>query len=216
MYDDGDYASARKNLVKRLEVMGYIRSRRVADAFLKVPREIFVPEDLKRFAYDDRPLPIGFGQTISAPHMVAIMVEKLNPGKRDLVLEVGSGSGYLIAILAEIVVDGYLIGVEIHPELAERSVESLKKLELTDRVSIIVADGTLFTSGREAFDRIVVSAAAPEVPHNLLSMLKRGGRMVIPVGTDIQYLHIIDKDPSGKINIYRSEPCLFVPLRKLS
>jgi protein-L-isoaspartate(D-aspartate) O-methyltransferase len=209
-----DYAKARERLVRRLELLGYIRSRRVADAIGKVPRELFVPDELKQFAYDDRPLPIGYGQTISAPHMVAIMIEKLDPGERDRVLEIGSGSGYLLAVLAELVVGGMLVGVEIQPELAKRSLDVLKKLKLSDRVYIVVGDGTMFNSGREFFDRIVVSAAASEIPENLVSMLRKGGRMIIPIGSmDMQYLYIVNKDYNGELKIARGDPCLFVPLK---
>jgi len=211
-----------RDLIDTLLAEGYIRSKRVLKAFESVPRALFVPKDLERYAYVDRPLPIGYGQTISAPHMVAIMTEALDPPECSLVLEVGSGSGYQAAILAELVDPysrgcGYVVSIEIIPQLASFARDNLRRSGHIDRVGVIVGDGSIGTGlDREAFDRIIVTAASPEIPEPLLAQLKRGGRMVIPVGSqEIQILTIVDKRHDGSISIKRDIPCVFVPLRGL-
>lgn len=209
-----------RELIELLIASGYIRSKRVSRAFERVPRELFVPKDLAAYAYIDRPLPIGYGQTISAPHMVAIMTEALDPPECSLVLEVGTGSGYQAAILAELIDPqsrgcGHVVSIEIIPELALFAAGNLKRSGYIDRVSILVGDGSLGTGvEREVFDRIIVTAASPGIPEPLVSQLKRGGRLVIPVGSpDLQILTIVDKKQDGRLEIARDIPCVFVPLR---
>jgi len=209
-----------KDLIDSLLAEGYIRSRRVLKAFENVPRELFVPRELAKYAYLDRPLPIGFGQTISAPHMVAIMTEALEPRECDIELEVGTGSGYQAAILAELVDPmsngcGHVFSIELLPQLAIFARDNLRRSGHIERVSIVVGDGSLGTAlEREVFDRIIVTAASPDIPKPLLSQLKRGGRMVIPVGSpEIQVLTIVDKKHDGSISIKRDIPCVFVPLK---
>ncbi len=209
-----------RELIESLIASGYIRSHRVVRAFEKVPRELFVLRDLVAYAYIDRPLPIGYGQTISAPHMVAIMTEALDPPECSLVLEVGTGSGYQAAVLSELVDPlskgcGHVVSIELLPGLASFAVENLRRSGHIDRVSVIVGDGSLGTGvEREVFDRIMVTAASPDIPKPLISQLKRGGRMVIPVGSpELQVLTIVDKKPSGELGIRRDIPCVFVPLR---
>ncbi|HWQ17229.1 MAG TPA: protein-L-isoaspartate(D-aspartate) O-methyltransferase [Sulfolobales archaeon] len=209
-----------KELIESLIASGYIRSERVAKAFENVPRELFVPRDLVKYAYIDRPLPIGYGQTISAPHMVAIMTEALDPPECSLVLEIGTGSGYQAAILAELVDPqskgcGHVVSVELIPGLAMFAMENLRRSGHIDRVSIIVGDGSLGTAiEREVYERIIVTAASPRIPEPLISQLKRGGRLVIPVGSpELQILTIVDKREDGKLEITRDIPCVFVPLR---
>lgn len=209
-----------RELIESLIASGYIRSGRVVKAFEKVSRELFVPKDLASYAYIDRPLPIGYGQTISAPHMVAIMTEALDPPECGLVLEIGTGSGYQAAILSELVDPlssgcGHVVSIELIPSLAAFAVENLRRSGHIDRVSIIVGDGSLgIAAEREVFDRIIVTAASPDIPEPLVSQLKRGGRMVIPVGSpELQVLTIVDKKPGGELEVRREIPCVFVPLR---
>ncbi len=214
-----NYYMARKRLVERLKMEGIIRSREVERAMLTVPRELFVPEHYREYAYVDSPLPIGHGQTISAPHMVALMTELLNLKEGMKVLEIGTGSGYQAAVIAEIVAPknsknpGKVISIERIPELAEFAKRNLARAGYLDRVKVIVGDGTLGYPPEAPYDRIIVTAAAPDIPKPLLEQLKPGGRMVIPVGSKyMQYIYIVDKTPSGKIVITKDIPCLFVPL----
>jgi protein-L-isoaspartate(D-aspartate) O-methyltransferase len=214
------WASTLKDMIENLVAEGSIKSKRVLKAFENVPRELFVLKDLIKYAYIDRPLPIGFGQTISAPHMVAIMTEALDPQECNLVLEVGTGSGYQAAILAELVDPlskgcGHVVSIELIPQLAHFARDNLRRSGHIDRVSIIVGDGSLGVGlEREVFDRIIVTAASPDIPAPLILQLKRRGRMVIPVGSpEIQVLTIVDKKHDGSIFIKRDIPCVFVPLR---
>jgi len=217
----GSFEEKRRRLVEKLEREGYIRSEYVKRAMLRVPRELFVPEELRHMAYEDTPLPIGYGQTISAPHIVAMMTElaELEPGMR--VLEVGAGSGYHAAVIAEVVAPsdmprdrwGHVYTVERVPELAEYARRNLERAGYADRVTVIVGDGSKGYPPAAPYDRIVVTAAAPEIPEPLIDQLKPGGRMVIPVGDRyMQYLYVVDKLPDGRIKMRSVTPCLFVPL----
>lgn len=217
----GSFEEKRRRLVEKLEREGYIRSERVKKAMLRVPRELFVPEELRHMAYEDTPLPIGHGQTISAPHMVAMMTELagLEPGMR--VLEVGAGSGYHAAVIAEVVAPsdlprdqwGHVYTVERVPELAEYARRNLERAGYADRVTVIVGDGSKGYPPAAPYERIVVTAAAPEIPGPLIEQLRPGGRMVIPVGDRyMQYLYVVDKLPDGRIKTRSATPCLFVPL----
>jgi len=216
MYRDRDYD--RKLLVKYLKMEGVIRSSLVEEAFLSVPRECFVPEHLRDYAYSDTPLPIGYGQTISAPHMVALMTEELQvePGHR--VLEIGTGSGYQAAILAYIVSknpQGHVYTIERIAPLAQRALKNILKtrLGLEEFITIIVGDGTQGVPQFAPYDRIIVTAAAPSIPKPLIEQLKPGGRMVVPVGSRWeQILQIVEKDSQGRIRTRNSIPCIFVPL----
>ncbi len=213
------FIEERKRLVEMLKREGIIRSKKVERALLNVPRELFVPENYRDLAYADTPLPIGKGQTISAPHMVALMTELLNLDEGMKVLEIGTGSGYQAAVIAEIVAPknskkpGKVITIERIPELAEFARRNLERAGYIDRVKVVVGDGTLGYPKEAPYDRIIVTAAAPDIPKPLLEQLKPGGRMVIPVGNKyLQYLYIVDKTPSGKITINKDIPCVFVPL----
>ena len=213
------FIEERKRLVEMLKRDGIIRSKKVERALLNVPRELFVPENYRDLAYADTPLPIGKGQTISAPHMVALMTELLNLDEGMKVLEIGTGSGYQAAVIAEIVAPknskklGKVITIERIPELAEFAKRNLERAGYIDRVKVVVGDGTLGYPKEAPYDRIIVTAAAPDIPKPLLEQLKPGGRMVIPVGNKyLQYLYIVDKTPSGKIIINKDTPCVFVPL----
>lgn len=214
------FADKRKRLVEYLVSEGYIRSEVVRRAMERVPREQFVPHQYRSYAYLDTPLPIGHNQTISAPHMVALMTERLALSGGEIVLEIGTGSGYQAAVLAEIIDPesrgvGHVVSIEIIRELAEFAKENLVRTGYDDRVSIIIGDGSIGTSeDREVYDRIIVTAASPKIPRSLLSQLKPGGIMVIPVGDRwSQTLYVIKKISRESINIIEDIPCVFVPLR---
>jgi len=201
----------RKRMVERLKEELNI-SDRVLKAMLKVPRHFFVPPQYSKEAYSDYPLPIGYGQTISAPHMVAIMCDLLDVLPGHKVLEVGGGSGYHAAVVAELAgKSGKVVMVERIPELAERAKNTLETLGY-DNVKVVVGDGSEGYEEEAPYDRIYVTAAAPDVPKPLLEQLKPEGKMVIPVGDAIQELYVIEKDWSGKIRKRRWGGVRFVPL----
>ncbi|RLA79550.1 MAG: protein-L-isoaspartate O-methyltransferase [Deltaproteobacteria bacterium] len=172
---------ARRRMVQEQLIPRGITDRRVLEALAKVPRHLFVPEALWHQAYSDRPLPIGYGQTISQPYIVALMTEALELQGDERVLEVGTGSGYQAAILAELAKQVY--SVERMPELARRARRILDRLGYGN-VLIRVGDGSKGWPERAPFDAIIVTAGAPKVPKALLQQLKVGGRMVIPVGDE--------------------------------
>jgi len=209
-----DFVERRRRLVALLKELGYIRSPKVERAMLTVPRELFVPDNVREYAYDDRPLPIGYGQTISAPSIVAHMTELLDPKPGDKVLEVGTGSGYQAAILAEIVTPGgHVWSIERIPELAEFAKRNLERTGYADRVTIIVGDGSLGYEPAAPYDKIMVTAAAPKVPEPLIKQLKPGGRLVAPIGPlPFQVLIVLDKALDGTISIRRDLEVVFVPL----
>ncbi|OYT52222.1 MAG: protein-L-isoaspartate O-methyltransferase [Desulfurococcales archaeon ex4484_204] len=209
-----EFNEARRELVRMLINEGVLRSSKVIRAMLKVPREEFVLPRYRDYAYSDMPLPIGYGQTISAPHMVALMTEELDPGEGDKVLEIGTGSGYQAAVLAEIVSDrGHVWSIERIPGLAEFARENLKRTSYIGRVTVIVGDGTLGYSSYAPYDRIIVTAAAPDIPRALIDQLRVGGKLVIPVGDRyLQRLVTVVKEPGGKVRRKVGIPCVFVPL----
>lgn len=183
-------------------------------AISKVPRELFVTHELRKYAYLDTPLPIGHGQTISAPHMVALMTELLDVRVGDKALEVGTGSGYQAAVLAELVGDeGHIYTIEIVKELVEFARYNLMRSGYISRVTLIHGDGSLGYEAASPYDRIIVTAAAPDIPQPLINQLKPGGRMVIPVGDAyLQYLTVVLKREDNRIEVERGTPCVFVPL----
>ncbi|MCY0868886.1 MAG: protein-L-isoaspartate O-methyltransferase [Desulfurococcus sp.] len=208
----------RRRVIEELYMLGYVRSEKVKKALLKVPRELFVPRHLREYAYVDTPLPIGYGQTISAIHMVAIMTEELDPEPGDRVLEVGTGSGYQAAVLAEIVARssperrGHVYTIERIPELAEYARERLSEAGYSDDVTVVTGDGSLGLPEKAPFDKIIVTAAAPTIPPPLIEQLADGGRLVIPVGDPyIQRLIIVEKRGGVLTKRYGIE-CVFVPL----
>ncbi|MBA3366458.1 MAG: protein-L-isoaspartate(D-aspartate) O-methyltransferase [Actinobacteria bacterium] len=186
-----------------------IVDERVLAAMERVPRELFVPERARDHAYEDAALAIGSGQTISQPYMVARICELLALTGRERVLDVGTGSGYQSAVLAELVSD--VVTIERIPELAERARRSLAAAGY-GRVDVRVGDGTLGVRERGPYDAIAVAAAAPGAPDSLYEQLKRGGRLAIPVGDrQSQRLEVIVRSPEGPA-VLRSVPCRFVPL----
>ena len=186
-----------------------ITDRRVLDAMLAVPRHAFVPASVREHAYADSPLPIGHGQTISQPFMVATICAALQLGPDARVLDVGTGSGYQAAVLAEIAAE--VVTIERVPELAEQARETLARSGY-DRVEVRVGDGTLGVPERAPYDGIAVAAAAPAVPATLYDQLAAGGRIVVPVGSLYdQWLEVVVRGPRGP-ELVRSVPCRFVPL----
>lgn len=186
-----------------------ISDTRVLDAMRAVPRHEFVPENLRQDAYEDHPLPIGEGQTISQPYIVAVMLEHLALRPTDRVLEVGTGSGYVTALLSLLCAE--VFSVERHAWLAASAEATLLRLGYGN-VKIKVGDGTLGWSEYAPFDAILVSAASAEVPALLLDQLSEGGRMMIPVGSPSnQELQLLRKF-NGRLEVRVLEGCRFVPL----
>jgi protein-L-isoaspartate(D-aspartate) O-methyltransferase len=187
---------------------------RVKDAIARVPRHLFVPPAQQPHAYENRPLPIGHGQTISQPYIVALMTDLLKPGTQDRVLEIGTGSGYQAAVLAELVRSVYTI--EIVEPLATEARQRLVRLGYRN-VEVRAGDGYKGWEERAPFDAIMVTAGADEVPPPpLLQQLRPGGRMVIPVGPagSIQSLTLIEKQADGSIRSQQVIPVRFVPLTR--
>jgi len=187
-----------------------IRDKRVIEAMKRVPRELFVPPAQRDFAYDDRPLAIGHGQTISQPFIVAMMIEALDVKESDKILEVGAGSGYVAAILGELA--NKVVTVEIVPELADRAASVLSELGYTNVDVHLASRSTLGWMADAPYDAILVSAGAPSVPQLLLAQLKWHGRLVIPVGSRWQQeLTKVTRLPEGDL-VERLGACYFVPL----
>ena len=210
----GGYEEQRRRLVELLVEEGALFDEYARRAMLLVPREEFVPENLRHMAYIDEPLPIGHGQTISAPSMVAIMTSHLKARPGHKVLEIGTGSGYQAAVLAEIVGDeGHVYTVERIPELAETARRNLERTGYGKRVTVIVGDGSQGYREKAPYDRVIVTASSPDIPRPLIEQLKPGGILVIPVGDRyMQRLYIVYKDEHGSLRIEKGVYCLFVPL----
>jgi protein-L-isoaspartate(D-aspartate) O-methyltransferase len=186
-----------------------IADERVLQAMERVPRERFVPPDLRRRAYDDAALPIGGGQTISQPYMVAAICAALDLTGRERVLDVGTGSGYQAAVLAELAAE--VDTIERLPELAEQARRNLASAGY-EQVRVHVGDGSRGLPERAPFDAIAVAAAAPGLPQTLYEQLKPRGRLVVPVGAlGVQQLEVIVRRPEGPA-VAHSVPCRFVPL----
>jgi protein-L-isoaspartate(D-aspartate) O-methyltransferase len=185
---------------------------RVLDALLRVPRERFVPPDLSAEAYENRPLPIGHGQTISQPLIVAVMTHLLRLQPDARVLEIGTGSGYQCAVLAELA--ALVVTIEVDAELAARARACLEA-QGYHNIEFQVGDGAAGWPPRALYDGILVTAAAPSVPPALVEQLKQGGRLVIPIGGDpfSQDLVLIEKDAAGQTGQQTLFPVAFVPLR---
>jgi protein-L-isoaspartate(D-aspartate) O-methyltransferase len=185
-------------------------SDRVIQAMYEVPREFFVPEHLADYAYDDTPLPIGYGQTISAPHMVAIMCDILDLQNGLNVLEIGGGSGYHAAVMARIIgPDGIVFSVERIPELVDLANKNLMMAGISN-VTMVQGDGSLGLPDHAPYDRISVAATAPSIPEPLKAQLKKGGRLVIPVGSGYQELLLVTRK-NGYV-VEEKMAVVFVPL----
>lgn len=207
------YDEERARMVQNLRRSGYVRSERVEEAMMNVPRHEFVPESMLGSAYYDTPLPIGKGQTISAPHMVAMMLERLDLKDGQKVLEVGGGSGYHAALVAYLTGEkGLVISVERIGTLAERAREVIKKLGLDKRVVMVVGDGSLGWEKKAPYDRIFITCASPQIPPPLVNQLIDGGKLLIPLGSlHLQTLVLAEKR-GNKIKKKSYGGCMFVPL----
>ena len=201
------YSDARARLLKSLR--REIDDQRVIGAIAAVPRELFVPQDIASQAYDDIALPIGEGQTISQPLMVAIMLQALDVQPTDSVLDVGTGSGYQAALLSKLA--ARVVGVERLPALVERARRTLRAGGFAN-VEVMLAMPVVGWPERAPFDRIVVGAAAPAVPEALMEQLRVGGRLVVPVGTPFEQRVAQVTRTDGGSEVRWLGPCRFVPL----
>jgi len=204
------YTKLRKEMVNKQIVANGIRNPQIIKAMLKVPRHLFVPEELIDRAYDDTPLPIGYNQTISQPFIVAYMTDLAKPSKNKNALEIGTGSGYQAAVLAELIDSVY--SIEIIPELAKEAAERLSRLGYRN---VVVRSGDGYNGWKEhaPYDIILVTAAGDHIPQPLLDQLSENGRLIMPVGSpsSAQYLYLAVKK-NGKIERTRLAMVRFVPL----
>jgi protein-L-isoaspartate(D-aspartate) O-methyltransferase len=203
-----DFARAQLELVRKLRREG-IRDERVLEAIARIPRELFVPPELRAQAYNDEPLPIAEGQTISQPQIVALMTEALDLRGGENVLEVGTGSGYQAAILG--LLSRHVTTLERSPLLAERARTLLRSLGYTN-IHVEITDGTQGWPERAPYDAIVVTAAAPSVPAPLVEQLREGGRLVLPVGSMYQQSLVLLRKRNGRVSRSYLGPVRFVPL----
>ncbi|MEM2878093.1 MAG: protein-L-isoaspartate O-methyltransferase [Candidatus Hadarchaeales archaeon] len=203
----------KEELVNRLINCGYLRSKKVIDAFRKVPRHEFVHESLRNSAYTDQPLPVGYGQTISAPSMIAIMMESLDFRKNQRVLEIGTGSGYNAALIAEVVgKKGLVVTIERIKELAKRAEQTLADTGY-ENVRVLVGDGTCGYEDGAPWDRIIVTACAPRIPQPLVKQLADRGKIGVPVGEQYaMQTWTVGEKKSGELKISEHGGCSFVPL----
>ncbi len=203
---------SKESLIKYWQKYKVITDKEVIAAFKKLPRENFLPEDLKKQAYDDFPLPIGHNQTVSQPTTIMIMLQALELKKTDKVLEVGTGSGYNAALISNILKQGKIYTTEIIPELAESSRLNLEKLKIKN-VEVIKTDGSKGHKEKSPYDKIIVTAACPKIPNILIKQLKINGILIAPVGPlyNQQMLKII-KHPN-KLEIKNLGNFIFVPLQ---
>lgn len=207
-----DFEKLRREMVEQQIKSRGIEDDRVLDAFREVPREEFVEEKYKSSAYNDGALPIGAGQTISQPYIVALMIDSLNLKSDEKVLEIGTGSGYAAAVLSRMVEEVYTI--ETIETLAQKAISRFDRLEYSN-IEVKIGDGTLGWAENAPYDGIVVSAAAPHVPDALIKQLSENGRIVIPVGEKggVQRLKVIRKGEEGKTSEEKLDYVRFVPLR---
>lgn len=205
-----DFAAQRQQMVQQQVMARGIKDARVLAAMTKVPREEFVSPDSRALSYEDGPLPIGYDQTISQPYIVAFMSEQLRPQPADRVLEVGTGSGYQAAVLAELVSDVY--SIEIVEPLAKSAEATLQRLGYKN-IHLRVGDGYKGWPEAAPFDAIIVTCAPDNVPQSLVQQLKDGGRMVIPVGDRFaQQLYLLEKK-NGQLKQSATLPVRFVPMK---
>ena len=210
---DNELYQLRMNMIETQIKKRGITDQTILDAMKEVNRHEYVQENFERLAYSDRPVPIGYGQTISQPYIVAFMSHKLNVASHHKVLEIGTGSGYQAAVLAEL--SDHVYTIEIIPELAKRAEKVLKKNDY-DNITIRIGDVYKGWPEHAPFDRIMVTAAPKEIPEKLVEQLAPGGIMVLPVGETVmmQYLWLITKDNDGQIEKEKILPVRFVPMVK--
>jgi protein-L-isoaspartate(D-aspartate) O-methyltransferase len=207
---DRDTVQREAMVAQQIEARG-IRNRALVRAMRTTPRHLFVPANVRSMAYEDHPLPIGYEATISQPYVVALMTELLDVKAQSRVLEIGTGSGYQAAILAQLAAEVY--SIEIVPELAKSAAETLRSLGHKN-VTVRHGDGYKGWPEKAPFDRIILTAAPPAIPQALIDQLANGGRLIAPVGaTSAQDLTIVEKDAKGKIRRRTEGGVSFVPMR---
>jgi protein-L-isoaspartate(D-aspartate) O-methyltransferase len=204
-----DYAVLRKRMVEEQLICRGIKDQRVLDAFYKVERHKFIPEDIRMSAYADFPVPIGEGQTISQPYIVALMTECLDLTGGQKVLEIGTGSGYQTAILAELTQEVY--SIERFESLIERAQAVLGESGYVN-VKIKLGDGTLGWPELAPFDRIIITAASPKIPAPLTEQLKENGNLILPLGESFSQVLTLVKKRKGRLESNQICGCVFVPL----
>lgn len=199
---------AQQKLIKKLQEKG-ITDKLVLEAFMKVPRHLFVDQAMYHQAYEDMALPIGFGQTISQPYIVAIMTQLLNLKENEKILEIGTGSGFQTAILAQF--SNRVYTIERNPELGDAARKKLRDMGY-DNIVFRIGDGSLGWPGQSPFDKIIVTAGAPIVPSTLLEQLSVGGRLVIPTGDKLHQKLMVYEKTEKEIKQFSTENVVFVPL----
>lgn len=211
--NDPNFDHLRKLMIKNQLQSRGIRDDAVLEVMRSVERHNFVPENYRDRAYSDGPLPIGHGQTISQPYIVAFMTEQLQVSSQHKVLEIGTGSGYQAAILGELA--KHVFTIEIIPELAEGAKKILNHLSYKN-ITVRAGDGYKGWPEEAPFERIMVTAAPTEIPQTLIDQLAPGGRMILPVGAQflVQYLWVIEKDDQGTVTKEKILPVRFVPMVK--
>jgi protein-L-isoaspartate(D-aspartate) O-methyltransferase len=209
--DDSTTLQRERMVAEQIESRG-IRNPNVLRVMRFIPRHLFAPADVQSMAYEDYPVPIGHGATISQPYIVALMTELLDPAKRHRILEIGTGSGYQAAVLGQLAAEVYT--VEIVPELANSATERLRALGYNN-VTVRAGDGYKGWPELAPFDRIIMTAAPPEVPVALIDQLKKNGRLVAPIGLMwMQELIVIDKRSDGTVRRRSICPVSFVPMQR--
>lgn len=203
------YEVLRRQMVERQLQPRGISEPRVLEVMRTVPRHVFVPEDIRHRAYDDMALPLAHGQTISQPYMVGVMTELLELAGTERVLEIGTGSGYQCAVLSRLCAKVY--SIERICELTEYATEKLKSLGY-DNVHLKCSDGTLGWPDEAPFDRIIVTAAAPELPAPLVEQLAEGGIIMAPLGSHYSQILTIGRKEGGVLKLSHHTGCVFVPL----
>jgi protein-L-isoaspartate(D-aspartate) O-methyltransferase len=204
---------ARETMVREQIAGRGIRDPRVIEALRQVPRHLFIPTPVRARAYDDGPVAIGHGQTISQPYIVALMTELVRPQSGDRVLEIGAGSGYQAAVLSRLVAHVYTIELE---DTLARSAETLLRELRYENITVRHGDGYNGWPEHAPFDIVIVTAAPEHVPQPLIDQLKPGGRLIVPVGprSCVQQLQLIERDASGAVRTTDVAPVMFVPLRR--
>jgi protein-L-isoaspartate(D-aspartate) O-methyltransferase len=201
-----------EKLIEGIKCLDYLKSKNIEDALRKFKREFFIPPSMKHLAYRDFPISIGFNQTISQPSTVVAMTEALEVEKGQKILEIGTGSGWQASILSYLVGEkGFVYSIEIIEELAEFAKKNLKKLGIKN-VEVVEKDGSEGLKEKAPFDRIIVTAACPDIPKTLIDQLKDGGIMVIPVGNLYLQDMLVVKKMKGKIEKKSIGSFMFVPL----